>query len=183
MYKNNRRKKKKQKLLHKAKFKQMFCTKCGICPIGSNPKFCYGVLYKNNPEQFTNVVFPKIMENHDILKDQIVPDFEGNTLLITAFFNNILCDDEICTKCTKNKDTDKILNCLAKFRLQCKPGYQTVQEIKNQWKKERKAQNKIKQANNLKLKANATVTVLMSTDAEFLEAVEKILGNNNKQQN
>lgn len=183
MARNNNYNKGSKKAMSKAKFKQAFCARCGICSPGSNPKFCYGTLYKSNPTQFTNEVFPKMMEHHEMLRDQIVPNMEGNLLLTTAFFTNILCDGRVCTKCNPKTDKAQVERCLGKFKLQCTPKYQSVRAIRQQSKKERKAAKKHTQKAEQLARANATVTVLMSDDAEFLEAVEKILGNNNKQQN
>jgi hypothetical protein len=153
--------------MSKKKFKRTICHKCRVCEGNPNPKFCYKVLYKNNPKAFMDELLP------DILHDPSIWTFIQE--LDKDDFKTILCAIINCSRCKKD---DKAINsCMNKFKNQVENGRRYTKSgnggIRATYKKSKKK----------KEKEIAYAAVMISDNEKFKERVRDILGNNNKQSN
>lgn len=119
MGKASRKKKLRRRKLkyNKSEFIGIFCSKCMLCPRGSEPSFCFEQVYKKNPKLFVQVIFNHLLEltgwvfdsHQDFLKD--VDDIN------TYIFKHAFCSSGICGKKYPN-GCEMQLGCLAAFKAQ-----------------------------------------------------------------
>lgn len=122
MGKKSRRKRKKYKYT-KTEFVDIICAQCGLCPKGTDPVFCYGDVYKDNPKKFIRVIFKNLMEvkrwliNVGHADPTFCPDED-----IEYIFRMGFCQSNYCKQKppgNRNK-CDYLAGCLTAFRKQIK---------------------------------------------------------------
>ena len=62
MSKKNRLKKKRKYSYTKGEFVDNICSMCGICEPGTDPKFCYGDVYLEDPKYFVKKTVKNLAE-------------------------------------------------------------------------------------------------------------------------
>lgn len=134
MARKGRNKKKKKKIFSKKKFRNVFCPQCAICDNRAQPKFCFNILYKSNPDLFTTSVFPNLVALSEGL---MLSGGSAQSISLERFFQ-IFCSTGICagTTCLKQEV------CYTIFQEQAvgKPDKLAKAKIKKRKKKARKRQ-------------------------------------------
>ena len=162
-------------------FIALFCKQCKLCSQGSNPSFCYNLLYCDEPFNFVDVMFPRLMEVRRSISSigvKSAPEYNDDDL--EYLLNYAFCSTKHCKASTPG-DCVYRMGCMSKLRQQLLFGGETGQlvQLDNHRGREVKTSNKNK-SNKAKYrqqqqvkKKPATATVLC-TDS-FLEEVTRIL--------
>jgi len=144
------KKKRKNYKYTKTEFVDIICTKCGLCPEGTDPVFCYNDVYVNNHKKFIKVIFKNLIEvkrwlvNIGHSDPTFCPDED-----IEYIFKMSFCQSDYCKqRPLANHNCAYLAGCIGAFRGQIKnPNNQIMllNEYRNRKKKEKKNKNSYKQ--------------------------------------
>lgn len=172
MGKSNKRKYK----YSKPEFIGVICTRCGLCPEGTNPSFCYDEVYTDNPKRFIKSSFKNLIEikrwlinaGHQLAKNCRDDDIEY--LFQTSFCDSNYCNmmPELGEKCVY------FSNCLLAFKAQLKNKTPKIVPIKHN----KRGKTKKKQKTRYIPQPYPTFFCNKNMEQEVRTIVD---GNNNKQ--
>jgi hypothetical protein len=93
MGKRGRKKKNKRSNYSKKKFKNVFCSCCGMCGDKPTPTFCFETIYKSNPDIFVSHIYPTLIGLSVYFKSKSA---KPSSMSITDF-NRTFCASGVCS--------------------------------------------------------------------------------------
>jgi hypothetical protein len=164
----------------KKEFVDIICSKCQICTEDSEPSFCFGDAYRNNPKDFVHRIYPGLVEIRKWL-DGRGKEYEDNTEDITVFmFKSVFCASDFCGERPKNGECCPHLgSCLQLFKLQVEG--EGVLESKSSRRKKRRDKKKKNKKDKRKVYQPYPTFFCNESMKEEVHAI--LNGNYNKQQN
>ena len=170
------------KKLSKSRFKSTVCNQCGLCN-KHKPKFCWATLYKNNSKIFINQILPNLIEQNELAAGLVSAETNATTKIVQQVFKKLICSTGVCQGCLVSRKD--VMHCINLFKDQA--GYVKTLPKSNikisDLKSNKKQKGKKGKSKKNKQKIKAVVTVMMSDNPAFVEEVQRILEDYNKQQN
>lgn len=91
-------------------FKNIVCSQCDLCPIGTEPNFCFDEVYKSNRKLFMKKTLKKLKHQHLSTPMKYLEIFD--------LVKKVFCKDNFCKRNNNKKQCVYIHNCVAKFKQQ-----------------------------------------------------------------
>lgn len=155
---------------------QIFCSKCLLCPSGSNPTFCYEQVYKKQPKLFVKVIFQRLLQLMTWIFDSQQDMFTEPGDINKYILNHAFCSSGLCGKKWKS-GCEQMPGCLTAFTAQIE-GKDTIKVTAAVGNKGKKKNKKYKKKQRYVAKAYPT----FFCNEPFKSEIEAILNEDNDKQ-